>query len=114
METAEKSLNDMVSAADYDTTRYPCSSQLLILSRPLTSFSCSFLLLLNSLILLTLLRRYFVEEEANRKEREGDGTILKVSVYVNVPITVTVSSCRLVLTVRRRSSFTCRSSASTS
>ena len=37
METAEKSLNDMVSAADYDTTRY------------------------------------FVEEEASRKEREGDG-----------------------------------------
>ena len=44
METAEKSLNDMVSAADYDTTRY------------------------------------FVEEEASRKEREGDGTIQKAKV----------------------------------
>ena len=44
LETAEKSLNDMVSAADYDTTRY------------------------------------FVEEEASRKEREGDGTIQKAKV----------------------------------
>merc|ERR1719412_1739238 len=44
LETAEKSLNDMVSAADYDTTRY------------------------------------FVEEEASRKEREGDGTLAKARV----------------------------------
>ena len=58
--------------------------------------------------------RYFVEEEANRKEREGDGTILKVSISVTVSVTVTYSSCRPVLTVRRRNSFTCRSSASTS
>ena len=29
--------------------------------------------------------RYFVEEEANRKEREGDGTILKVSVSCHRP-----------------------------